>query len=86
MADRCPVCFADDWGIDYVRTGDGEMPVPECQMCGWPGPGPRSVAEARAQWLDLGATPFSHPSPDKLRHIGTLLALLDPKNSEGAVT
>ena len=76
--ERCPVCYANDWGIDYMRTGDGdEMPVPECRMCGWPGHGPRTVAEARAEWLTLGQTPFSHPSPAKFAHLGTLLELLD---------
>lgn len=80
MDERCPVCYANDWGVDYL----GDMPVPECEMCGWPGPGPRSVAEARAQWLELGATPWSHPSPATFRHLGVLLELLDQK--EGAVT
>lgn len=81
MNERCPVCFADDWGVDYMRTDDGEIPVPECQVCGWPGHGPRTVKEARAEWLSLGDTPWSHPGPAKFAHIGTLLALLDPENS-----
>lgn len=46
----CPVCGATDWGIDYVRTADGERPVPDCNVCHWPGPGPVSVEEHRARW------------------------------------
>jgi len=75
--ERCPVCYADDWGVDYMRTDDGEMPVPQCEMCGWPPPSPHSVLEYREKWLSLGDTPWSHPGPAKFRHIGVLVGLLD---------
>lgn len=79
--DRCPVCYALAWELDYAFNGEDEVPVETCDICGWPPPSPHSVLEWREKWLTLGATHRSHPGPKHMHHIGTLLALLDEQNT-----
>lgn len=69
---ECPVCFSRDWEIDYVFTGDDEMRVDTCAVCGWPPPDPQGVKEYRDKWAIAGETPHSHPSPSTLRHAAYL--------------
>lgn len=74
--ERCPVCLADAWELDYAYADAGETPVYRCSTCGWPPPSPHTVEEYRTRWLDVGATAWSHPGPEHLRHIGVLIDML----------